>query len=398
MSSYSTTATATYILQKYSRSCLSLKDQHSSEWQHFTNPTIKLVLDIKKSSNAELESVRLRIVWTMSASNCSVDQPNEIFFEDVDLLSFSAPSLRDQVQGLPLKAVYRDNIVGIRYLTSRGPPIASYRRFQIVFTTPSETSQFIDSISSVCPCKSNPLPESTTQTHYSAVAGPWHPGPVSYPTHTAATVDHRSGSLLHQPAPQNILRSGPTFMASSPPGRTEHFTPPLPPQISNTTTVASHFQGNSAQVGSHWSATSSSSQQHEVSSSQTSGGMSKDALLSSSQALTPHSGPLVVQPSSTVDVVDVHSSEPGKVSVAYAQAANPATSNTAVSSHATFTDAGTQTSGPFFSALREATSLDSLSHEELEKLVGDVIREDRFVDLMEHLSTMWRVKGYMQIH
>ena len=48
--------------------------------------------------------------------------------EDIELLSFSAPSLLQNQKrnfaehGLPLKAVYRDCIVGVRYLHPRVVP------------------------------------------------------------------------------------------------------------------------------------------------------------------------------------------------------------------------------------------------------------------------------------
>jgi len=80
MSSHSTTATATYVLQKYSRSYPPTKENNNSEWQHFTNPTIRLILDIKKSSDAKLESVRLRIIWSMNASNDDLSDRNEVVF------------------------------------------------------------------------------------------------------------------------------------------------------------------------------------------------------------------------------------------------------------------------------------------------------------------------------
>lgn len=48
--------------------------------------------------------------------------------EDLELLSFSdmVPngSQKHQMEGLPLKAVYRDTVVGIRYLHSRDPGTA----------------------------------------------------------------------------------------------------------------------------------------------------------------------------------------------------------------------------------------------------------------------------------
>lgn len=47
------------------------------EWQHFVNPVLELVLDIKKSRlNNELESVRLRILWNMDTSGIK----NEVLF------------------------------------------------------------------------------------------------------------------------------------------------------------------------------------------------------------------------------------------------------------------------------------------------------------------------------
>lgn len=81
--SRSTTGTSSYILSKYSRSyptkskTINKKIQTqtqpqpgletASEWQHFTNPVIRLVLDVKTSSSAEIESVRLRIMWHINS-------------------------------------------------------------------------------------------------------------------------------------------------------------------------------------------------------------------------------------------------------------------------------------------------------------------------------------------
>jgi hypothetical protein len=64
----STTATATHVLLKYSKSSPSTAGG-AEEWQHYVNPTLTLTLDVKKSFAGELESVRLRIVWTMNGGN-----------------------------------------------------------------------------------------------------------------------------------------------------------------------------------------------------------------------------------------------------------------------------------------------------------------------------------------
>ncbi|KAF8160754.1 hypothetical protein B0H34DRAFT_857339 [Crassisporium funariophilum] len=163
--SHSTTGTATYVLSKYSRSypvkrtSLAQHGQEiSSDWQHFTNPVIRLVLDVKKANTTELESVRLRILWQM---DCVIDGSNNSDVEDIDLLSFSSlgsvTHRKQPLEGLPLKAVYRDTVVGIRYLHSRDDAAASiYRRFQISFSSASEATDFINSIRPVCPCKVNP--------------------------------------------------------------------------------------------------------------------------------------------------------------------------------------------------------------------------------------------------
>ncbi|KDQ57644.1 hypothetical protein JAAARDRAFT_687260 [Jaapia argillacea MUCL 33604] len=160
--SHSTTATSSYILLKYSKSYPS---QHpDQEWQHFVNPVIGLILDVKKASTGDLESVRLRIIWSMNSGKDSmeIDQV-EVVFEDLDLLSFSSHGLQSQSQiqhnqSLPLKAVYRECVVGLRYLHSRALQpgnIPTYRRFQVTFSSAAAASQFVDSIRHVCPCKAN---------------------------------------------------------------------------------------------------------------------------------------------------------------------------------------------------------------------------------------------------
>ena len=96
--SHSTTATSAYIVLKYSKShppTPSIQTEQnppniqtgsgrdtSAEWQHFFNPVIRLVLDVKKSSNSVLESVRLRILWSMNSGDVSmntIDQREVVF-------------------------------------------------------------------------------------------------------------------------------------------------------------------------------------------------------------------------------------------------------------------------------------------------------------------------------
>jgi hypothetical protein len=80
----STTATVTHVLLKYSKSSPSTAGG-AEEWQHYVNPTLTLTLDVKKSFLGELESVRLKIVWTMNSGNEST--ATEVVFVRCVMLS-----------------------------------------------------------------------------------------------------------------------------------------------------------------------------------------------------------------------------------------------------------------------------------------------------------------------
>ncbi|PPR05837.1 hypothetical protein CVT26_010117 [Gymnopilus dilepis] len=173
-STQSTTGTFTYVLSKYSRSYPSKRTAQSnqsqigtdlaSDWQHFTNPVIRLVLDVKSARNGEIQSVRLRILWRLSDDlNTSAKQADMVFaspflrFSGSMHLAYTRATKKRQIEGLPLKAVYRDSVVGIRYLHLReenATPV--YRRFQVSFQTQLEAADFLEIIKPVCPCKINP--------------------------------------------------------------------------------------------------------------------------------------------------------------------------------------------------------------------------------------------------
>ncbi|KAI0665919.1 hypothetical protein C8Q78DRAFT_1083488 [Trametes maxima] len=164
--SLSTTTTATYEITKYSRAYNHSPNPQSGQpdlqWQHFVNPIIRLTLDTRKSAVGHLESYRLRIIWTFNAELNSMDvDQREVVFEDLDLVTYSTmPSLQGP-QGMPLKAVYQDSTVGLRYQHPRVvAPGASpqYRRFQIVFESTASATSFVDSIRFICPCKANAAP------------------------------------------------------------------------------------------------------------------------------------------------------------------------------------------------------------------------------------------------
>ena len=83
--SRSTTSTTTQIISKYSRAystTTTASQNPGGEWQHFSNPVLKVVLDVKHSEAGDrLESFRLRVLWNMGVEGdaMDVDQREFIF-------------------------------------------------------------------------------------------------------------------------------------------------------------------------------------------------------------------------------------------------------------------------------------------------------------------------------
>ena len=89
--SRSTTSTSTQVISKYSRaySANPTSSQNpGGEWQHFSNPVLKVVLDVKRSEAGEcLECFRLRVLWSMSVEGdmMDVDQREFVFVRRVSV-------------------------------------------------------------------------------------------------------------------------------------------------------------------------------------------------------------------------------------------------------------------------------------------------------------------------
>ncbi|KAF9070096.1 hypothetical protein BDP27DRAFT_1420315 [Rhodocollybia butyracea] len=293
------------------------------------------------------------------------------------MLSFSSlvPSFHTDKQqgGLPLKAVYRDSVVGIRYLDSS---TGTFRRFQITFSSTSEASQFVDSISSVCPCKANnaaspPAPQimppapsivppsllnptNTTGSVHLAhdLPFPHHVSHHAFPTSwrkllRVCVIGHDQTNVLF-PVLMNHAQ-----ISSSPP-------PPPSGQPS--------FHFNASQTNFHSHSQLSSPRTHTPTSTQPR--PEQPCYSPSSSSVTMGSS----APFTQTSVVSENIRDGSLMS-------RPrATKETA--------EKDIQTADPFVFALQEATSLYHLSHGSLEKLVGDVVREDGFVHLVGDLGPL----------
>jgi hypothetical protein len=84
--SYSTTATSKFLLEKYSRAYPKSNKSQSQgpDWQHFSNPTLYVVLDKTKSHKGDLESLRMRVLWYINGEGgeenlSAASQPPVIF-------------------------------------------------------------------------------------------------------------------------------------------------------------------------------------------------------------------------------------------------------------------------------------------------------------------------------
>ncbi|KAF8070674.1 hypothetical protein FPV67DRAFT_1561418 [Lyophyllum atratum] len=390
--SHSTTATSTYTLAKYSKSYPNgpqpNPESNTAEWQHFTNPLIRLVLDIKRG--ADLESVRLRILWSMDSSN-TLDQREE----DIDLLTLSCLPQRPaqkQAQGLPLKAVYRDTIVGIRYLHPIDITCAPiYRRFQITFLSPVSALEFIGAINTVCPCKANPSADPVPRTMNPppvlinmASSQTQRQGAIAYTSTTVAPPASISTIAEQSRHDYQVPLSSSQYLASKSSMRPNTYSSsPLPVetndfQVSSSSTSLPAFQ----KPGSNGFAT------HNVS------GPTTHANQFPQHPIIPRIQELQQQtplPSSSPPTSSAKSA-----SSFHGLITPPSTAGGEVPPNV-IPGLSADPASAILASLRESTSLYDLPRTTLEQLIGDVVREEGFPKLLEDISSMWGVKSYVGI-
>jgi len=90
--SRSTITTATQLISKYSRAYSTNRtgsQNPDGEWQHFSNPVLKVILDVRRSEAGDrLESFRLRVLWNMNAEGdaMEVDQREFVFVGHISVV------------------------------------------------------------------------------------------------------------------------------------------------------------------------------------------------------------------------------------------------------------------------------------------------------------------------
>ncbi|KIY44418.1 hypothetical protein FISHEDRAFT_61945 [Fistulina hepatica ATCC 64428] len=429
--SHSTTSTSSFVLARYSKSCLTAAQAAESqdsgaEWQHFVNPVIRLVLDIRRTSGGtDLASVRLRIVWSMDADSSS----QSLIQQDVVF------SQRQNPRGPPLKAVYRDAVVGMRYLHATSPgatpqstPGKSYRRFQITFNSASAATEFIERIRTVCPCKASAM---------SAVPTSTQPFLTSASTTMMPAIDTfvtPSKSVL-SPSPLSLLSSAPSHHAAGVLDlRKSHAQTDELSSLTGLSQSSSHLAASPALAVLHPTRPGSSLASDILHStlapnSVTPSPLNRTSDMPSVPAMpscdAEHRGSMLPPPprrcapdlaptqTDVLPPVTVNAMPPLALPLDAAsvreppndteelrstdhfcgEATNLTTQGTLDAADTHIKSIGNQATGSLFASLRSVTGLYNLPNHELEKLVGDVVREDGFVDLTESTRCILDVGG-----
>ncbi|KAF9648566.1 hypothetical protein BDM02DRAFT_3187004 [Thelephora ganbajun] len=378
--SRSTISTTTQVISKYSRAYSTDptgSQNPDGEWQHFSNPVLKVILDVKRSEVEDrLESFRLRVLWNMNTEGNAMDVDHrEFVFEDVDLLLFStdpSASLQTQLtQGLPLKAVYCDSLVGFRYLHPRPTPPGSsptYRRFQMDFATTEAASQFVKLVSTVCPCTTTDRVPRTSRgrpqtTLTSAPSSRPRPTPKKVQKPAITQQRKAAGTRTPQTGPSSVISAGSddshTLASRSSDPLPEAFpvySHPAPPVTLDHTLASLFIPPPTPSQGDNSS--QSAIPRHFPLASQVF--LPSTPILSSSQMLPP-TAPITPSQLALQPGIQPPNTQP---------------------------DA-------FFEGLMRSPALYDLSKPQLEAVVAQVIREEGFAKLLETLDSMWKLKGFI---
>ncbi|KAF9459816.1 hypothetical protein BDZ94DRAFT_1267427 [Collybia nuda] len=289
-------------------------------------------------------------------------------------ISQQGPQKRQQLQGFPIKAVYRDAVVGIRYLHGEDTitePV--YRRFQITFMTSSAVLEFVDAIRSICPCKANPSTTLGCDTAVNTRATLDLPTTGVRPPITAHPRNPTSSQLLYRHAslvyvPQKQCNLAPIF----------------PAQLS--------IIDSQAPFSSTPTPSTSRTEAQLIRRSPIN--MERDVLQSPS-ALIPrrpnndHFSP-TFQVGSETQTAKIPMTAVSRVTP---DGQGPPKQNSLLRPPSPISSASNNISQDFdvmLSSLRHCSALYDLPQSTLEKIVGDIVREDDFVKLVSICLTVWK--------
>ena len=249
-----------------------------------------------------------------------------------------------------------------------------YRRFQIYFQSVSEASDFIDSIRPVCPCKINPLSSVTQGISQAPSVIPAQQPAIRPQASNASSNFPDRGPVLSYPAvPAMHLNSGQTkFIASAYPSAFALSSSPLNHQAPSDprSSLGLNVTGTSSPNLTPTSAPADPIRANRP-----------DQILpqapQSAQIHLPNthntSATLISYPSSSLPMASLEQSA--------GSSSSGQPPNTAQSLKENNTQ---QTANAILASITETASVYDLPASSLERLVGDIIREDGFIQLVIH--------------
>ncbi|KAL5507175.1 hypothetical protein ACEPAH_6631 [Sanghuangporus vaninii] len=427
-----------FTLTKYSRAVSKQQDNLQGsqmtngdcDWQHHTQPVLRLLLETRKSAQGVPEQMRLRIVWSVSnahapAANNKMPQQENVIFEDIDLLVVRKHIHPFPTQGLPLKAVFRDNMIGIRFLPpdAKSSNPSEYRRFQVTFQCFGDSAALIEAIRDVCPCRPSPVnnfqsasldrrPSIARQGQSEMSQNAQQPQAQFSSQLQSQSIQIPSGGRFDSAL--QCLDERATMVPSSQPSMFSDlpidFAVPFR-QSGQNISVPSHDQRLHAYQSGALTRHQSWAQQTTQMDLSSSYSYAPSPLYS--QALKPsdiqmHSRPPPIDHSimgeSEIIRSDPNASRLVAIPTPPSSSQGPSAinmSNANRSSRAPLSgeSAGTDaisapsTKRPLLESLYEACRLDNVPRNELEQLVAHIVREDGFADLLQKVDSLWQLKA-----
>ncbi|BGP18110.1 hypothetical protein JCM10213_004213 [Rhodosporidiobolus nylandii] len=134
------------------------------EWDHYTQPQLSLRLKTTFAASHSGSSSTGGGVHHVQSMTLSVSfdplyrEPNRakqhITLDLLDLVSFSSPAIRAATpkDQLPLKAVYKDAVLGLRYISLEGHE-PQFKRLQVKFLSQEERERFVEAVGALVPSK-----------------------------------------------------------------------------------------------------------------------------------------------------------------------------------------------------------------------------------------------------
>ncbi|CUA73692.1 hypothetical protein RSOLAG22IIIB_01210 [Rhizoctonia solani] len=372
-----TTKKTTHTIVKYASHKTPLSAQvptNEIQWKSHEGDHLRLTVSVTTTRTDDSNTQPtprhvLKIVYLSEDSeetqNASQGVASEALLENLDLTSFSESEIKFSGRELPLKAVYKNRSVAFRYLhpmiqNDTGPQ--TYRRFQVTFKTAGDALSFVNSIQYICPC-STARDQRTTETQAtdirpSGANRPITPSQISNPPALKNTTTYRKSTMFADMLSSQSLGSSQSERASG--ARTTM--PDRRGIVSNQPIMVVDNETMDERGDSDRIDTAN---------------MSRVGMEPTPSPIQPE--PNVSAPGAGTDQVQV-------------------SSRSSVVEIARSAEGGRDESSNILSAIRQGDSdLYKLSFEELEQLVGEVIREPGFPELVGRVNKMWKEKGLVEV-